>query len=697
METVLKTTNKNGDVVFRTANGQIVHQGVRKIKPGIEFNHLIDTSDVKFTSTFTEGSVDDTVSIMCNIIKKHHGQVKELANSLKRDTRYKTLKSIWDFVFNHIQYKKDTPGIEQLSTPARIWLNRSIPNTPSDCDDHSLFVGSLLYCLGIPFSIRIAGYEGKPFSHVYVVVGDVCIDTVLHRFNCEAEYTSKKDKQMQIETLAGVGADPEFVDGLGTLNQLHESGDNYDTIMQRLHDSEQVNGVGDSNLEEEEKALRVLGETQLETTLKEYELEPEKYHALGFGQKFWLHMKAALQAIKDGESLDGIIIKLTDGSKWERENLSPLNGMAGENGETIGLLSALDGFFKKFRRKIKKFGRYARKTVKKAGKFIAKGFKKVAKFLMKINPINIAIRAVLRSRIKNNKKGLALKMGYGLLSAAQAKQLGISTKDYNAAKRAYSKFAKKYRFLGGKESKLRRVLASAWQKAAQKASLPYMNLAGDLGQLEGRRRRRRRRKRRASAQKLALLKKSNTQSSKPMSKYEKERLAFLKLVHKDIAKQELGVVATTTAIGSAAIAKKVAMILVPIFSILKAVGLGDMIKKMKEKRISNLSERIKNETDPAKRLLLEQKKSRAENNLVIFNRVLDKKKPAVKLPVNSNYNVPNPQISTDPGAYQTESGQSNSFQPITANNTKQAGMNPLAIGALLLVGGGLLWGANKKK
>ncbi|GAB7086066.1 hypothetical protein [Marinifilum fragile] len=697
METVLKTTNKNGDVVFRTANGQIVHQGVRKIKPGFEFNHLIDTSDVKFTSTFTEGSVDDTVSIMCDIIKKHHEQVKELAKSLKRDTRYNTLKSIWDFVFNHIQYKKDTPGIEQLSTPARIWLNRSTPNTPSDCDDHSLFVGSLLYCLGIPFSIRIAGYEGKPFSHVYVVVGDVCIDTVLHRFNCEAEYTSKKDKQMQIETLAGVGADPEFVDGLGALNQLHESGENYDTIMQRLHDSEQVNGIGDSELEEEEKALLILGETQLKTTLKEYELEPEKYHTLGFGHKFWLHMKAALQAIRDGESLDGIIIKLTDGSKWERENLSPLNGMAGENGETIGLLSALDGFFKKFRRKIKKFGRYAKKTVKKAGKFIAKGFKKVAKFLMKINPINIAIRAVLRSRIKNNKKGLALKMGYGLLSAAQAKQLGISTKDYNAAKRAYSKFAKKYRFLGGKESKLRRVLASAWQKAAQKASLPYMNLAGDLGQLEGRRRRRRRQRRRASAQKLALLKKSNTQSSKPMSKYEKERLAFLKLVHKDIAKQELGVVATTTAIGSAAIAKKVAMILTPIFSILKAVGLGDMIKKMKEKRISNLSERIKNETDPAKRLLLEQKKSRAENNLVIFNRVLDKKKPDVNLPAKPNYSVPSYQASNDHGTYHTESGQSNSFQPITANNTKQAGMNPLAIGALLLVGGGLLWGANKKK
>lgn len=687
METVSKTTNKNGDVAFHTSKGQIVNQGVRNIKSGHEFNHLIDTTDVKFTSTFTEGTVDDTVSIMCEIIKKHHGQVKPLANYLKKDSQLKSLKAIWEFVFHHIQYKKDKPGIEQLSTPARIWLNRSTPNTPSDCDDHSLFVGSLLYCLGIPFTIRIAGYEGKAFSHVYVIVGDVCVDTVLHRFNCEAEYTSKKDRQMQIETLAGIASDPDFVDGLGALNQLHESGENYDSIMQRLTDSEQINGVDGSGFEEEDRALRLLGKNQLETTLREYNLEPEKYHALGFGQRYWQHMNGALQAIRDGESLDGIIIKLSDGSNWERENLSPLNGMAGENGETVGLLSALDGFFKKFRKKLKKVTKAVGKGIKKAAKFVAKPLKKVGKFLMKINPINIAIRAVLRSRIKNNKKGLALKMGYGLLNEAQAKQLGVSTKDYQAAKRAYVKFAKKYRFLGGKESKLRKVLVSAWQSAAKKANLPFMNLSGVLGQLEGRRRRRRKRKQRARAK---LKSQKSSQAVKPMSAYEKERLAFLKLVHKDVAKQELGIVATASA---AAIAAKVSLILVPIMKILKSVGLDKLVTKLKEKHIDNLSERISNETDPEKKLLLEQKKAKAENNLVVFNRIVDKQKP-IPTPISRNTTS---DTATYPTSMETGSDYSNSIQPLTEQTTKQAGMNPFAIGALLLVGGGLLWGANKKK
>lgn len=709
METVSKTHNENGDVAFQTSKGLVVNQGVRPIKSGQEFNHLIDTSKVKFTSTFQEGSVDDTVTIMCEIIKEHHLQVKDLATSLKKNTRIATLQSIWDFVFNHIQYKRDKQGVEQLSTPARIWLNRSTPNTPSDCDDHSLFVGSILYCLGIPFTIRIAGYEGKTFSHVYVVAGDVCMDTVLHRFNCEAEYTSKKDRKMQIETLQGADTNPANVGVLGALNELSNSAEMYDNTMEQVYANEALNGIEGSQVSAEESALRLLGKNQLGITLKEYALDPEKYHALGFGRRYWEHMKAAFNSLLKGESLDGIIIQLTDGAEWERQNLSPLNGMALEGGETIGMFGALEGFFKKFRRRMKKLGRKVRKGIKKAAKFVAKGFKKVAKFMMKINPINIAIRAVLRSRIKNNKKGMALKMGYGLLSSVQAKQLGISDKDYQAARRAYSKFAKKYKFLGGRESKLRKVLAAAWQKAAKKANLPSMPLAGlsaisELGTLEGRRsrRRKRRRRKRALARRLAakrrIPKRRPVRSAKPMSRYAKERLNFLKLVHKDIADVELKGLGVVVAAGTAAVAAKVAIILVPIMKLLKAVGLDKVVKKMKEKRIENLSERIVNEPDPEKKAVLERKKAKAENNLVIFNKVTQKKKkPLVKSQIPSPRNITSSETgSNDKPIYKVGTGENNLIQPMTNGSTKQAGMSPFAIGALILVGGGLLYGANKK-
>ena len=691
METVFKTTDNRGSVVFRTSKGELVKQGARTIQSGIRFSKLIDTSKVKFTSSFSEGGVDETVKIMCEIIKKHHLQVYKLAKHLEKPTKLETLQAIWDFVFNHIQYKNDKKGVEQVSTPARIWLNRSTPNTPSDCDDHSIFVGSLLYCLGIPFSIRIAGYEGKPYSHVYIVVGDVCIDTVLHRFNHEAQYTSKKDTQMQIETLAGYDEGP-VSNELGALEELHESGVEFDNTMEEIENTEELNGFSESILKQEENALRRLSKSQLETTLREYNREPEVYHALGFGPEYWQHMSAALKCLNENSSLQGIIIQMQDGENWEKANLSPINGVQGLDGHTVGLLSGLSGFFKKLRHKIKKGFKAIKKGLKKFGKWTVSKLKKVGKFLQKINPINIAIRAVLRSRISKNKKGMALKMGYGLLTWSQAQQLGIKKDAWEKSKRAYSKFAKKYRFLGGKRSKLNKILAAAWQKAAQKENMPSMKLAGMLGDLNGRRRRRRRRRRRAAraaaAKANAALARKYKQLNTP---YEKERLKFLKLVHKDVARQEklagLGIVATAA---SGAVLAKVALILAPILAILKKLGLGDFITKAKEKHIENLSARIEAETDPVKKQILIDKKARAENNLVVFNNAKEKYTPKSK----PNYSTPNQQSRT----YSTPNVSISPDTPITtAPQVSTASMNPWAIGAMVLVGGGLLFGSKNKK
>ncbi|WP_145957563.1 hypothetical protein [Labilibaculum antarcticum] len=711
METVSRTTNERGNVAFRTSKNEIVNQGERVIKSGVEYNHLINTSDVKFTSTFTEGTVDDTVSIMCEIIRNHHGQVKELANFLKKDSEIATKRAIWNFVFNHIQYKRDSPTVEQLSTPARIWLNRSIPNTPTDCDDHSIFVGSLLYCLGIPFCIRIAGYGGKGYSHVYVVAGSVCIDTVLHKFNCEAEYTSKKDtKMMKIETLAG--HDTGAVNGLDALQSLHDSGELYDAEMEQIERSEQINGVGDNELFDAEKTLRRMSKTQLETTLREYILEPEKYHALGFGKKYWEYMQKAYDALCQNESLEGIVIKLSDGADWERANLSPLNGYNTASGETIGLLGALEGFFKKLVKKVKNVAKGAVKIAGKAVKAIGSVFKKVGLFLQKINPINIAIRAVLRGMIKNNKKGLAIKMGYGLLTEAQAKSLGVNLEEWKEARKAYVKFAKKYKFLGGKESKLREVLHDGWQKAAKKSNLPTVNLLGGLG-LFGRRKRKKRAKARAKKAKQAgrtvikpksfkemiALKAKMKAGQAPvkeepkMSAEEKERIDFLKLVHADEAKEAgLGVVAT----GTAVILGKVALILAPILKILKKLGLGKVITKLKEKHIENLSAKITNELDPVAKQKLIDRKQKAENNLAIFNSVA--KKPALP---PSNPELPSPRNITESqvlpdGSYPYNPEMTNT-SPMMAQKPQQAGFGTIGIVMMALVGGGLLLANSGKK
>jgi hypothetical protein len=188
---LIKSRIIKGEKVFVTNKNEIVGQGRRTIKDGSSFTHLIKIGDVKNISSLTYGNVNSTVQMMSSIIEKYHYQVNDLANFLRKDTELETCKSIWNFVFNHVQYKRDRTDREQLSTPARIWLNREKEGTPSDCDDHTVLVGSLLYCLGIPFLIRIAGYDGNSFSHVYPVTqSNICVDTVLHAFNKEAYYTN---------------------------------------------------------------------------------------------------------------------------------------------------------------------------------------------------------------------------------------------------------------------------------------------------------------------------------------------------------------------------------------------------------------------------------------------------------------------------------------------------------------------------
>jgi hypothetical protein len=700
----------------------------------------VNTSDVALKSSLTYGNVNDTVNLMQDIIRKNHQQVSKLAQYLKRDTELKTCESIWNFVFNHIQYKRDIVGREQLSTPARLWLNRSTPNTPSDCDDHSTFIGSLLYCLGIPFKIRIAGYDGRPFSHVYIVTkSNICVDTVLHRFNCEAEYSSKKDFTMQIETLHGL--EGHEADALGTLEALSESADRFDSqteYVPELEDMEQaeelngLEGLGDLGelgalINQESQALKTLGKEQLSLTLKEYEKDPDLYHAKGFGPEYWKHIRAALQSFESNDSLNGIIVNLNNGAKWERENLSPMNGLENDHGETVGMLGALEGLFKRFRKKLKKFGRWSRKTVKKgfkavkkgvrtAGRWARKRLKKIGKFLMKINPIMIAVRAAIRAKINKNHKDIAIKMGYGLLKWEQAKQLGVERAAWEKAARAYAKLLKKYRFMGGRTSKFRQVLEKAWRKHAPKKGLPTIALSGDLGELAGRRRRRRKRRRKARrrARHLAKLKrlaadkraramadkryKSDVRAEnaakrklKNMSKWKKEQLSFLKQIFKKEYKlSSLDAVATATTAGTAA---AVAAIMKVIFLILDKLGLGDIIAKAKQKHLENLRKKEAAETDPEKKAEYKSRADRVENNLAIFNQKRKKPDPTPgKDPAGQNIT---PSYTPSSGS----SSSTGSDQQITVQpQVSKAGMSPLTIGAMVLVGGGLLMsGGDKEK
>lgn len=186
----------------------------RHINTTTRFDHLIPKSVQKDTIVVGTGKakLEDTLQLMQLVIRETLPDSQKLADKLKGSSLIDTCKNIWEFVYQHIQYKMDKTGIEQVRRPSRTWADRF---TGVDCDCYTVFIGSILTNLGISFKMRITKYGGKHhFQHVYPIVptanGHITMDCVTDLFNYEVPYSEKRDI---IPTSKNI-----MIDGLGTLS-----------------------------------------------------------------------------------------------------------------------------------------------------------------------------------------------------------------------------------------------------------------------------------------------------------------------------------------------------------------------------------------------------------------------------------------------------------------------------------------------
>ena len=136
---------------------------------------------------------EQTVMFMHKVIRETMSDTARLAQSLKGSTLRETLQNIWNFVYQHIQYVPDSAVMEQVRRPLRTLYDQK-----GDCDCYATLIGSILTNLGIPFSLRIAKYNGRSyFQHVYVVVCDgakeLVVDPVVDKCFYEKKPSEKKD------------------------------------------------------------------------------------------------------------------------------------------------------------------------------------------------------------------------------------------------------------------------------------------------------------------------------------------------------------------------------------------------------------------------------------------------------------------------------------------------------------------------
>lgn len=168
----------------------------RKIKPfGDYVAYIPQKKELQYSDRIRipNGTTEDTVYFMHEVVRNTLNDTKRLATWLKRESLKDTIQSIFDFVYNYIQYVPDSSFQEQVRRPLRTLWDRK-----GDCDCYSVLIASILTNMGIKYNFRIAAYFGRDYyQHVYVTIptasGYYVCDPVMDKCFTEKEPTKFKD------------------------------------------------------------------------------------------------------------------------------------------------------------------------------------------------------------------------------------------------------------------------------------------------------------------------------------------------------------------------------------------------------------------------------------------------------------------------------------------------------------------------
>lgn len=185
----------SGGLVLQTLG--YVAQTKRAIKPSAQYNHLFGAPSGQLKNIKVNPSVAEILHHMQILVNNTLPQTSKFAAYLQQNnkTTESLLKALFTFMYQHIDYREDKQGFEQLREPSRLFLDKI-----GDCDCYSVFIKSVLQNIGLKSHFKVVKFNNSPnFSHVYVVVPKFAsanlsnrndywvIDPVLDTFNDEAK------------------------------------------------------------------------------------------------------------------------------------------------------------------------------------------------------------------------------------------------------------------------------------------------------------------------------------------------------------------------------------------------------------------------------------------------------------------------------------------------------------------------------
>jgi len=401
---------------------QDITAGYRTIVNGRQYNRFFATPEENDRIILDDGDVDDTVELMKKVVWKYINDTTLIAKELQGKSTVQTCNNIWNFLFNHIQYRLDKKGIEQLRRPCRSWAERE---QGIDCDCFSIFVSSILTNLQIPHKFRITKYGSSDvFQHVYVIVpyqnSQLTIDCVLNRFNYEKPYSQKKDFTMNLS-----GINVAVLSGI--------DGDVFDLVSG-------FEGLGDLASPENDRAIY----EHLVKTRTMIAQNPNSVSTVEYTPAFLKMLDYAIE-------------------NWNTPNRAAALEVLAKNEDALNRLNGIDEYDLDGIDDDDQFGAAKKSAPKKAFfKKVGEAAKKGGKAFIRFNPLVMTSRGGFLLFLKLNIKKVSSRLQWAYKTKEEAAKNGVSEKAWNNARNGLKKLEKLFiKTLQGKPEAMKKAIMNA--------------------------------------------------------------------------------------------------------------------------------------------------------------------------------------------------------------------------------------------
>lgn len=197
------TVNNKPAAVFNCSESELQTQGYKPTYKRLkDYSSLIDFADGAKTLK-GYGFDNATLDELLNACTKYK-QVEKLAAHLKDADKLQSAFNVWHWLHTNINYNYDTPGQEEIRTPARVWRDRY---SGVDCDCLAVFTACLFLNMGYKPYFEIVAFNNSPtYSHIYVNLDGYAIDRVLPVFLARPSgITKTKFMAIPVYELSGIG------------------------------------------------------------------------------------------------------------------------------------------------------------------------------------------------------------------------------------------------------------------------------------------------------------------------------------------------------------------------------------------------------------------------------------------------------------------------------------------------------------